>query len=186
MIKALRAAAAKVPFQKDKMASPSPLCVTSSVCTGGDVVGVTPWTELFHNTLWLLSGYNKLPSYGIKAGKRPIGVAWSVVSPHEETETTSVFVLCCQEETTVHEQDGVFQWYIHTQTHTQWAVNNQFCLYQPFNPYTVPHSSLYYKAICGTNSYYTPMIVVYWLLTSYIHKIVFCEVRCESKWFTAI
>ena len=45
MIKALRAAAAKVPFQKDKMASPSRLCVTPSVCGEGGVAGATPWTE---------------------------------------------------------------------------------------------------------------------------------------------
>lgn len=45
MIKALRAAASKVPFQKDKMASPSRLCVTPSVCGEGGVAGATPWTE---------------------------------------------------------------------------------------------------------------------------------------------
>lgn len=151
MIKALRAAATKVPFQKDKMASPSPLCVTSSVCTGGDVVGVTPWTELFHNTLWLLSGYNELPSCRIKAGKRQIGVAWSVVSSHEGTETTSVFILSAVRRKLQYTSRMVCFSDIHTQTHTmssEQPVKPSSVFYQLFNPHIVPHSLFYYYKAC--------------------------------------
>lgn len=58
MIKALRAAAAKVPFQKDKMASPSRGAALPQPAGRAAWWGATPRTES-SCFLTLLSGYNK-------------------------------------------------------------------------------------------------------------------------------